>query len=352
MPEWPGMAEFQGEIVHPQAWPESLELEGRRVVVVGSGATAATLVPALAPQCAHVTMLQRSPSYFSLAENRNEFVDTLRDLEIDPAIIHEIARRKVTFDQNAYLRHVADHPEQAREELLTALEEWLPRSEIEKHFSPAYRPWQQRVAVTPGADLFRALKTGKASIVTDQIERFTRTGMVLKSGQSLDADLVVTATGFELTTLGDTAFSIDGRPVEIAQTTTYRGCMFTGLPNLAHTVGYLRLTSWTLRAELIAAFVTRLLAHMEKLGAASVEVRVPERFPDRTTRTGGDLDPFNATYMMRALHQMPRSGPGPDWQTEAYWTEKQTFPAIDLTSETFAYSDAQGVPIGRPVNCQ
>jgi monooxygenase len=347
MPEWPGMSEFQGQIIHPQAWPEGLELAGQRVIVVGSGATAATLVPALAPQCEHVTMLQRSPTYFSLTENRNHLADTLRDLQIDPAIIHEIVRKKVTFDQHAYLRHVAEHPERAREELLRPLQDWLTKADIQTHFAPAYRPWQQRVAVTPGADLFRAFKSGKASIVTDQIERFTRTGVQLKSGQSLEADLVITATGFELTTLGDTEFSVDGCPVEIAKTLTYRGCMFTGLPNLAHSVGYLRLSSWTLRAELIADFVTRLLTHMDELGAASVEVRVPERIPTSARKIGSDLEPFNATYMMRALDRMPRSGPGPDWQTEDYWTEKQTFPAIDLTSETFAYRDAEGVPIGR-----
>lgn len=336
-PEWPDMAAFQGAIIHPQTWPEGLELAGKRVVVIGSGATAATLVPALAGQGAHVTMLQRSPTYFNLQENRHELADTLRALELDAAIIHDIVRRKVTYDQNAYFRHVAKHPEQARQELLRALESWLSQADIEKHFTPAYLPWQQRVAVTPSADLFKALRSGAASIVTDQIERFTPTGIALKSGQQLEADVVITATGFEISTLGDMAFSTDGRRLEIGQTRTYRGCMFTGLPNLVRSIGYLRLSSWTLRAELTADFVMRLLAQMDALGAASVEVEIPPTTSVSARNTDNDLKPFTATYMMRALHQIPQSGPGPDWQFEDYWTEKDSFPAIDLTGEPFVY---------------
>ena len=336
-PEWPDMAKFQGEIIHPQTWPDGLRLTGKRVVVIGSGATAAMLVPALAGQGAHVTMLQRSPTYFNLQENRHELADTLRDLELDPAVIHDILRKKITYDQNAYFRHVAKHPEQARQELLRALENWLPKAEIERHFSPVYSPWQQRVAVTPSADLFQAIKSGAASIVTDQIERFTPTGIALRSGQSLAADVVITATGFEITTLGDAVFSVDGRPVEIDQTSTYRGCMFTGLPNLVRSVGYLRLSSWTLRAELTADFVLRLLAQMDASGAASVEVEMPATISVPAQNKGSDLKPFTATYMMRALQQMPQSGPGPDWQFEDYWTEKESFPAIDLTGAPFVY---------------
>ncbi len=338
-PEWPGMAAFQGEIIHPQTWPEGLQLAGKRVVVIGSGATAATLVPALAGHGAHVTMLQRSPTYFNLQENRNELADTLRDLEIDPAVIHDILRKKITYDQHAYFQHVARHPEQARAELLLALKSWLPKAEIERHFSPVYLPWQQRVAVTPSADLFKAIKSGAASIVTDQIERFTPTGIALKSGQQLEADIVITATGFEISTLGDAAFSIDSRPVEVGQTCTYRGCMFTGLPNLVRSIGYLRLSSWTLRAELTADFAMRLLAQMDALGAASVEVELPATTSVPARNTDSDLKPFTATYMMRAQHQIPQSGPGADWQFEDYWTEKDSFPAIDLTGEPFVFFD-------------
>jgi cation diffusion facilitator CzcD-associated flavoprotein CzcO len=341
-PEWPGMATFKGRIVHPQTWPDDLDVGGKRVVVVGSGATAATLVPALAGQCAHVTMLQRSPTYFDLRENSDALADTLRTLEIDPAIIHDILRKKITYDQQAYFRHVARHPEKAQRDLLRPLENWLPRAEIERHFTPAYMPWQQRVAVTPSADLFKAFQSGAASIVTDEIDRFTADGLVLKSGQTLAADIVVTATGFEVTTLGDAQFFADGQRVDLSQTHSYRACMFTGLPNLARSVGYLRLSSWTLRADLTAAFVTRLLARMDALGAASVAVELPENPVRYVRKTEGELKPFTATYMLRALHQMPQPGPGPTWQVEDYWTEKDSFPAIDLAQGPFVFRGADG----------
>ena len=341
-PEWPGMADFRGRIVHPQTWPDDLDLAGKQIVVVGSGATAATLVPALAGQCAHVSMLQRSPTYFDLRENRDDLADTLRALEIDPAIIHDIMRKKITYDQQAYVRHVARHPERAQRELLRPLEDWLPRPEIKRHFTPAYMPWQQRVAVTPSADLFKALKAGTASILTDEIERFMPDSLMLKSGQMLTADIVVTATGFEVTTLGDAEFRVDGHPVDPGQTHSYRACMFTGLPNLARSVGYLRLSSWTLRADLTAAFVTRLLTRMDALDAGSVTVELPEAPVPYVRKTGNELKPFTATYMLRALHQMPRPGPGPEWQVEDYWAEKDSFPAIDLTKDPFVFRGADG----------
>jgi cation diffusion facilitator CzcD-associated flavoprotein CzcO len=344
-PEWPGMADFKGRIVHPQIWPDDLDVAGKQVVVVGSGATAATLVPALAGRCAHVTMLQRSPTYFDLRENSDPLADTLRTLEIDPAIIHDILRKKITYDQHAYLRHVARHPEQAQRDLLRPLEDWLPKVEIDRHFTPAYMPWQQRVAVTPAADLFKAFQSGAASIVTDEIDRFTADCLVLKSGQTLFADIVVTATGFEVTTLGDAQFFVDGHRVDPGQTHSYRACMFTGLPNLARSVGYLRLSSWTLRADLTARFVAGLLERLDALGAASVAVELPENPTPHVRAAEDELKPFTATYMMRALHQMPKAGPGPEWQVGDYWTEKDSFPATDLTAAPFCYRDSAGVVI-------
>jgi len=336
-PEWPGMNDFAGRIVHPQTWPDDLDLAGRRVVVIGSGATAATLVPALAGQCAHVTMLQRSPTYFDLRENRDELADTLRAVGIDPATIHDVMRRKITFDQQAIFRQVAQHPERAKQALLQPLAQFLSQAEIERHFTPAYLPWQQRVAVTPAADLFRALQDGTASIVTDHVDRFTADGIVLASGQTLAADIVITATGFEISTLGDAQFCVDGQPVDISQSRTYRACMFTGLPNLARSIGYLRLSSWTLRAELTAGFVLRVLDQMDALGAASVAVELPDTPPAPAQKADTDLQPFTAGYMMRALHQIPQSGPGSDWQVDDYWTEKDRFPSIDLTAPPFVY---------------
>ncbi len=343
MPQWPGMGDFKGEIVHPQHWPEDLAYAGRRIVVVGSGATAVTLVPALARGAEHVTMLQRSPTYFTLDENRNAMAETLRELEIDDATIHDIVRRQVTRDQAHYLDHVFHNPAAAAEALRVGLQPWMSQADIDAHFTPRYRPWQQRVAVAPGGDLFQAFKEGRASVVTDQIESFTPDGLRLASGRELAADIVVTATGFEMSMFGDAALSIDGQPLDLAKSATYRGVMFTGVPNLARTVGYLRLSSWTLRVELIAAFVCRLLEHMDRIGAARVEVATQGDRPATAARSEptGDSE-FNATYLMRALQTMPRSGPGPEWQTQPYWQEKDSFPRIDLDDRAFVYQDADG----------
>ncbi|MES2895480.1 MAG: NAD(P)/FAD-dependent oxidoreductase [Pseudomonadota bacterium] len=349
MPEWPGMGDFQGRIVHPQHWPVDLSYSGRRVVVVGSGATAVTLVPALAREAKHVTMLQRSPTYFTLDENRNAMAETLRELEVEDATIHDIVRRQVTRDQARYLDHVFHNPDAAAETLRAGLRAWMSPADIDAHFTPRYRPWQQRVAVAPAGDLFQAFKEGRASVVTDQIETFTADGLRLVSGRELPADIVVTATGFEMSTFGDATLSIDGQPLDLAKSATYRGMMFTGLPNLARTVGYLRLSSWTLRVELIADFVCRLLEHMERIGAARVEVTTQGDRPAAAARREptGDSE-FNATYLMRSLQTMPRSGPGLEWQTQPYWQEKDSFPGIDLEQDHFAYRDARGRPLRSP----
>jgi len=213
-PEWPGMADFGGKIVHPQTWPEDLDYKGKKVVIIGSGATAATLAPALAGDCAHVTVLQRSPTYFIPARNENELANTLRELEIDEAWIHEIVRRKILHDQDVFTRRAFNEPEVVKQELLAGVRAYLgPDYDIEKDFTPSYRPWRQRIAFVPDGDLFKGIVAGKASVVTDQIDRFTESGILLKSGKLLTADIIVTATGFNLNVLGDIDFVIDGKPL-------------------------------------------------------------------------------------------------------------------------------------------
>jgi cation diffusion facilitator CzcD-associated flavoprotein CzcO len=210
-PDWPGMAEFGGRIIHPQRWPEDLDYTGKRVVVIGSGATAATLIPAMSHTAAHVTMLQRSPTYYLAGRNANQLADMLRELAIDESWIHEIVRRKILFDSATFTRRCFSEPEVVRAELLAAVRAALgPDYDVEKHFTPNYLPWRQRVAYIPDWDLFRAIAEGRASVATDEIERFTPTGIALKSGEHLDADIVVTATGFHLNVLGDIDF--DRRP--------------------------------------------------------------------------------------------------------------------------------------------
>ncbi len=336
-PDWPGMADFKGQIVHPQTWPQELDLSDKRVVCIGSGATAATLVPAIAGDCAHVTLLQRSPTYFVPGRNENELADQLRALDVDPAWIHEIVRRKILHDQAELTRRSFEEPEAVRAELLDGVRAFLGDALVRDHFTPRYRPWQQRLAFVPDGDLFQGIAAGKASVVTDEIERFTPTGIRLTSGRELDADVVITATGFELSILGDIDFAVDGRPVDFAQTVTYRGMMFTGVPNLVWIFGYFR-ASWTLRVDLVADFVCRLLNHMDARGARRVEVAL--RAEDRDMPLLPWIDPgnFNPGYLMRSMDRLPRRGDKPEWQhTQDYWRERSELPAIDLDGPEFRY---------------
>src|SRR5262252_1164423 len=305
-PEWEGMADFRGPIVHPQTWPEDLDYRGKRVVVIGSGATAATIIPAMAADCAHVTMLQRSPTYFRIGRNAIEIADELRRLQVDPAWIHEIVRRKILYEQ--------------------------------AYFTKRYRPWQQRLAFVPDGDMFKGIADGKASVVTDEIERFTETGILLKSGTLLEADIVVTATGFHLSVLGDIDFTIDGKPLVFSDTVTYRGMMFTGVPNMAWVFGYFR-ASWTLRSDLVADFVCRLLNHMKARGAKRVVTALRPQDRDMRILPWIDPDNFNPGYMMRGMHLLPKRGDKPEWaHTQDYWAEKDAIPAIDLDDSAFVYA--------------
>ena len=337
-PEWEGMSTFKGKIVHPQTWPEDLDYKGKKVIVIGSGATAATLVPAIAGDTAHTTLLQRSPTYFIPGRNENELANTLRELEIDETWIHEIVRRKVLFDQAAFTKRAVEESEAVKNELLEGVRAFVgPDFDIEKHFTPKYRPWRQRIAFVPDGDLFQGVVAGKASVVTDEIERFTEKGILLKSGQELEADIIITATGFNLSVLGDIRFVIDGKPLNFADTVTYRGMMFTGVPNMVWVFGYFR-ASWTLRADLIGDFVCRLLNHMKKKGATMVTPRLRPEDKDMPLSDWMDPENFNPGYLMRGMHLLPKKGDKPEWQhTQDYWVAKDELPAINLDDAAFAY---------------
>ena len=337
-PEWKDMARFKGPIIHPQKWPEDLDYKGKRVVVIGSGATAATLIPALAKDAGHVTMLQRSPTYFRTGRNAIEIAETLRQLHVDETWIHEITRKKILFDQDAFTRKTFEEPEAAKKDLLSAVEAYLgPDYDIATHFTPKYRPWRQRIAFIPDGDLFQGIKSGKASVVTDEIDRFTENGILLKSGKTLEADIIITATGFHLSPNGDIDFAIDGRKLDFADTVTYRGMMFTGVPNLVWVFGYFR-ASWTLRVDLIADFVCRLLNHMQATGANKVTPALRPEDHNMPLLPWIDAENFNPGYMMRGMHLLPKRGDKPEWQhNQDYWAEKDEFPAIDLRDGAFVY---------------
>ncbi len=337
-PEWHGIGDFKGRIVHPQRWPQDIDLKDKKVIVIGSGATAATLIPSIADTCAHVTMLQRSPTFFRLGRNVIELAEELRKLQIDEEWIHEIVRRKILFEQDAFTKRCIAEPEQVKKELIGQISAVLgPDYDVATHFTPKYRPWRQRIAFVPDSDLFLGIKSGKASVVTGEIERFTSEGILLKSGQSLDADVIVTATGFNLCVLGDIAFTIDGKPLDFSQTVTYRGMMFTGIPNMAWVFGYFR-ASWTLRTDLVADFVCRLLAHMRAKGAKKVEVALRPEDHNMPLLSWIDPENFNPGYMMRNMHLLPKRGDKPEWQhSQDYWTEKDQFPATDLDDKAFVY---------------
>jgi cation diffusion facilitator CzcD-associated flavoprotein CzcO len=339
LPDWPGLETYEGRLIHAQVWPDDLDLSGKRVLVIGSGATAATVVPAIAGACANVTLLQRSPTYFVAGRNDNELANLLRKLQIDETWIHEIVRRKVLFDQAEMMRRCREEPETATAQLLAGVAAMLPPGyDVATHFTPNYRPWRQRIAFVPNGDLFQGIASGRAGVVTGHIERFTPKGVLLQSGETLEADVVIAATGFNLCVDGDIALSVDGRLVKLSDTVTYRGMMFTGLPNFLWVFGYFR-ASWTLRVDLLGDFVCRLLAHMDARGKKEVQVKLSPQEEASPRLPWMEEDDFNPGYLARGAHLLPKRLAKREWShTQDYWREKDEIPAIDLDDPAFAYS--------------
>lgn len=343
LPKWPNMEAYRGKLVHSEEWPNDLDTKDKTVLVIGSGATAATIIPAIAGTAKHVTMLQRSPTFFITGRNVNDLAQTLRQLQIDEDWVHEIVRRKINFDQAVFAERCVNEPDKVAEELIGVIKGILgPDYDVAKHFTPTYRPWRQRIAFVPDADLFKAIAAGQASVETDEIERFTEGGVLLKSGKELQADIIVAATGFNLNVLGDINFEIDGKPLKFSDSVTYRGMMFTGVPNMVWVFGYFR-ASWTLRADLVGDFVCRLLRHMKSMGTSRVEVALRPEDKDMAILPWIDAESFNPGYLMRGIDLLPRRGAKPEWQhTQDYWNEKDIFPKIDLDDAAFVYGAAVG----------
>ena len=330
-PTWPGMEEFEGTWIHPQSWPDDIDLSGKRVIVIGSGATAATLIPAIAEECAQVTMLQRSPTYFFQSPNTDELADELRGLDVPDEWVHEIVRRKSVVAMQGVTNLAQDYPDAMKAGIVKMVADQLPEGyDVDTHFTPRHQPAEQRIARILDGDLFKAISDGSVVMVTDEIETFTKDGITTKGGQVLAADVVVTATGFDLTVFGDIDFSVDGETVDFAQCITYRGIMFTGVPNMAWTFGALRL-SWTMRVELVSQFLCRLLDRMDEGGDGSVVPRLRPADADMELHPYVDPADFNPGYLQRSIALIPRSGSSPEWQLSLdYWAERDILPTADL----------------------
>jgi cation diffusion facilitator CzcD-associated flavoprotein CzcO len=310
-PTWEGEAEFKGQIIHPQFWPESLDYKGKRVVVIGSGATAVTLVPAMADTTAHVTMLQRSPTWMVSRPGSDAIANALKAI-LPAQMAYDIVRWKnVTLGQYFY-KQTRSNPGKVRELLLKRLAKLLPADyDLETHFTPGYNPWDQRLCLVPDADLFNAITAGKAEIVTDQIAKFEAGGIRLHNGKLLEADIIVTATGLKLEALGGMTVTVDGETRRTADALAYKGMMFSGIPNLAQSFGYIN-ASWTLRSDLIADYVCRLLNHMRKAG---VDIATPTPAADVVPeRLAMDLQ---SGYVQRGADALPRSGNRAPWMVTA-----------------------------------
>jgi cation diffusion facilitator CzcD-associated flavoprotein CzcO len=307
-PQFAGTDRFSGEIVHPQHWPEQLDYDGKRVVVIGSGATAVTLVPAMAERAAHVTMLQRSPSYVLALPARDPLADLLRK-RLPAKAAYPLVRWKNVLLSSALFHLSRRAPGFMKKLIRRGVMRQLPEGyEVDTHFAPTYGPWDQRLCLVPDGDLFRAISGGGASVVTDGIETFTERGLRLTSGRELEADVVVTATGLNLLVLGGMEIVVDGTPVELSEKVAYKGMMFDGVPNLALTIGYTN-ASWTLKGDLVASYVCRLINHLDDGGYATVTPRLPvaelETEPFIDLRSG---------YVLRALDQLPKQGPATPWR--------------------------------------
>jgi monooxygenase len=306
-PHFAGAERFQGQIVHPQQWPANLDYAGKRVVVIGSGATAVTLVPAMAKTASHVTMLQRSPTYIVSRPAEDRVANWLRR-QLPAKLAYGITRWRSVLLTMLFYNLARQKPAQFKAGVLKGVRAQLgPDYDVATHFTPRYNPWDQRLCLVPDADLFRSLRAGSASVVTDEIATFTETGLRLKSGADLPADIVVTATGLSLILLGGIQFTIDGVPTPLAQSMSYKGMMFSDVPNLAAAFGYTN-ASWTLKADLTSEYVCRLLRFMDRNGYAQC---TPKREPGVTEEPVID---FTSGYVQRGLDQLPRQGNRKPWK--------------------------------------
>ena len=338
-PDFVGMGDFTGSVVHPQSWPESLDVSGKSVVVIGSGATAVTLVPALARSAAHVTMLQRSPSYIASLPEKSPVAAVLRRL-LPPKQAGTATKWFHALVTQAFYQVCRRYPKLVRRMLIKGLERQLPAGyDIGTHFTPAYDPWDQRFCAAPDGDLFKSIRAGTASVVTDHIERFTEKGLLLGSGDELEADIIVTATGLELLFLGGIALSVDGEPVDPSTRLTYKGMMLEGVPNMAVAIGYTN-ASWTLKCDLTCDYVCRLLNHLHEHGYTECVPR------DRGASVGaGPIFGLTSGYVQRSAHLLPKQGSTYPWKVhQSYLRDYRALKTGDIEDSIMEFSGPEARP--------
>jgi monooxygenase len=306
-PEFAGVETFRGRVVHPQQWPEGLDYADKRVVVIGSGATAVTIIPVIAETAAHVTMLQRSPSYIISRPSQDAIAKWLRR-HLPARLAHSLARWYNALFALYFYNLSRRKPEAVKKWIVAQVREQLGAGyDVKSHFTPRYKPWDQRLCFAPDADLFRAIKAGKADVVTDEIDAFTAAGMRLRSGRELNADIVITATGLKLQLLGGIEVAVDGKPVKFSDTMNFKGVMFSDVPNFAIAIGYTN-ASWTLKCDLTCAYVSRLINYMDRHGYVAC---TPRRDPSIKSEP---LIDFSSGYIQRAIDQFPRQGSKKPWR--------------------------------------
>ena len=320
-PSFEGVETYSGQIVHPQEWPEDIDYDAKKIVVIGSGATAVTLVPAMAESAEHVVMLQRSPTYVVARPDHDPFAAMLRKV-LPEKVAYYLTRKKNIFGQNYIYKLTRKDPEKVKEKILTGVRMSLDEDfDVERHFTPSYNPWDERLCLVPNGDLFKSIRKGKVSVVTETIDRFTPEGILLKTGEELKADIIVTATGLNLVTLGEVEFRIDGDPVDFSRTWIYKGLAYSDVPNLISTFGYIN-ASWTLRADINSSYACRLLNHMRKTGTKRATPKLRESDMDMPQRDW--IEGFSSGYMKRSMAEMPKQGDREPWlNTQDFYKDKK-----------------------------
>ena len=334
-PEFKGISEFAGQIVHPQKWPDDLNYKDKKVVIIGSGATAMTLGPVLSEQAEHVTMLQRSPTYV-VSRPSEDIVAKVVNKILPKQVAYSFVRWKnICFQQHLYALS-RKRPNMLKKMLIRVLSKQLPKDYVAEHFTPSYMPWDQRVCLVPDNDLFDAINSNKLHMVTNTIDTFTSTGISLSDGQELEADIVVTATGLDLLRLGGIEMVVDNKPINIADTYIYKGIMYSGVPNLFNTFGYIN-ASWTLRADLIAQYMCKLINYMDKNNTTKMIPTLP--ITDVNMPKSDMIEDFSSNYMKRAMHEFPKQGNKAPWKNhQNYKLDKQSFNEEAIEDDILIFS--------------